>query len=52
MLCQQPVSYTHLTNYDKEEFARIKKAAEYIKSNADILVEMCIRDRYERVQNS
>lgn len=26
------------TNYDKEEFARIKNAADYIKKNADVLV--------------
>ena len=26
------------TNYDKEEFARIKAAAEKIKSNSDILI--------------
>ena len=24
------------TNYDKEEFARIKKSAEYIKKNSDV----------------
>ena len=34
------------TNYDKEEFARIKKAAEYIKSNADILVVIGIGGSY------
>ena len=34
------------TNYDKEEFTRIKKAAEYIKSNADILVVIGIGGSY------
>ena len=34
------------TNYDKEEFAKIKKAAEYIKSNADILVVIGIGGSY------
>ncbi len=34
------------TDYDKEEFARIKKAAEYIKANADILVVIGIGGSY------
>ena len=34
------------TNYDKEEFARIKNAAEYIKNNADVLVVIGIGGSY------
>lgn len=34
------------TNYDKEEFARIKKAAEYIKENADVLIVIGIGGSY------
>ena len=34
------------TDYDKEEFARIKKAAEYIKSNCDILIVIGIGGSY------
>ncbi len=34
------------TNYDKEEFARIKKAAEYIKENADVLIVIGIVGSY------
>lgn len=34
------------TDYDKEEFVRIKKAAEYIKKNADILVVIGIGGSY------
>lgn len=34
------------TNYDKEEFARIKNAAEKIKSNSDILVVIGIGGSY------
>jgi glucose-6-phosphate isomerase len=34
------------TNYDKEEFDRIKKASEYIKSNADVLIVIGIGGSY------
>lgn len=34
------------TNYDKEEFDRIKKSAEYIKKNADVLVVIGIGGSY------
>ena len=34
------------TDYDKEEFARIKKAAEFIKSNCDILIVIGIGGSY------
>lgn len=34
------------TDYDKEEFGRIKKAAEYIKNNADILIVIGIGGSY------
>lgn len=34
------------TNYDKEEFERIKKAAEYIKANADVLIVIGIGGSY------
>lgn len=34
------------TDYDKEEFARIKKAAEYIKGNCDILIVIGIGGSY------
>ncbi len=34
------------TNYDKEEFARIKNAAEYIKENADVLIVIGIGGSY------
>ncbi|MGN1328925.1 MAG: glucose-6-phosphate isomerase [Eubacterium sp.] len=34
------------TNYDKEEFSRIKKAAEYIKENADVLIVIGIGGSY------
>lgn len=34
------------TNYDKEEFSRIKKAADYIKSNADVLIVIGIGGSY------
>lgn len=34
------------TNYDKEEFERIKKAAEYIKNNADVLIVIGIGGSY------
>jgi glucose-6-phosphate isomerase len=34
------------TNYDKEEFGRIKKAAEYIKANADVLIVIGIGGSY------
>ncbi len=34
------------TNYDKEEFARIKKSAEYIKKNSDVLVVIGIGGSY------
>lgn len=34
------------TDYDKEEFDRIKKAAEYIKDNADILIVIGIGGSY------
>ena len=34
------------TDYDKEEFARIKKVAEYIKKNSDILVVIGIGGSY------
>lgn len=34
------------TDYDKEEFARIKKAAEYIKENADVLIVIGIGGSY------
>ncbi len=33
-------------NYDKEEFAEIKKAAEYIKNNADVLIVIGIGGSY------
>lgn len=33
-------------NYDKEEFSRIKKSAEYIKNNADVLVVIGIGGSY------
>ena len=33
-------------NYDKEEFLRIKKAAEYIKENADVLIVIGIGGSY------
>lgn len=34
------------TDYDKEEFARIEKAADYIKKNADILIVIGIGGSY------
>ena len=34
------------TSYDKEEFSRIKKAADYIKSNADVLIVIGIGGSY------
>lgn len=34
------------TNYDKEEFVRIKEAADYIKNNADILIVIGIGGSY------
>lgn len=34
------------TNYDKEEFSSIKKAADYIKSNADVLIVIGIGGSY------
>ncbi|MBQ7203625.1 MAG: glucose-6-phosphate isomerase [Eubacterium sp.] len=34
------------TDYDKEEFGRIKKAAEYIKNNADVLIVIGIGGSY------
>lgn len=34
------------TDYDKEEFGRIKKAAEYIKDNADVLIVIGIGGSY------
>lgn len=34
------------TNYDKEEFSRIKKVADYIKSNADVLIVIGIGGSY------
>ncbi|MGN1420767.1 MAG: glucose-6-phosphate isomerase [Eubacterium sp.] len=34
------------TDYDKKEFARIKKAAEYIKENADVLIVIGIGGSY------
>lgn len=34
------------TDYDKEEFSRIKKASEYIKENADILIVIGIGGSY------
>lgn len=34
------------TDYDKDEFARIKKAAEYIKNNADVLIVIGIGGSY------
>lgn len=34
------------TDYDKEEFARIKNAADYIKNNADILIVIGIGGSY------
>lgn len=34
------------TNYDKQEFDRIKKSAEYIKKNADVLVVIGIGGSY------
>ena len=34
------------TNYDKEEFERIKKSAEYIKKNSDVLVVIGIGGSY------
>ncbi len=34
------------TNYDKEEFARIKDSAEYIKNNCDVLVVIGIGGSY------
>ena len=34
------------TNYDKEEFDRIKKSAEYIKENADVLIVIGIGGSY------
>lgn len=34
------------TEYDKEEFARIQKAAEYIKKNADVLIVIGIGGSY------
>ena len=34
------------TDYDKEEFSRIKKAAEYIKNNADVLIVIGIGGSY------
>ena len=34
------------TNYDKEEFDRIKKAAEKIKSNSDVLIVIGIGGSY------
>lgn len=34
------------TNYDKEEFDRIKKSAEYIKKNADVLIIIGIGGSY------
>ena len=30
------------TDYDKEEFDRIKKSAQYIKDNADILIVLIL----------
>lgn len=34
------------TNYDKKEFSRVKKAADYIKSNADVLIVIGIGGSY------
>ena len=34
------------TDYDKEEFARIKTASEYIKKNCDILIVIGIGGSY------
>ena len=34
------------TDYDKEEFARIKESAEYIKNNADVLIVIGIGGSY------
>lgn len=34
------------TDYDKEEFARIKKAASYIQKNADVLIVIGIGGSY------
>lgn len=34
------------TNYDKEEFARIKESAEYIKNNCDVLIVIGIGGSY------
>ncbi|WP_297129047.1 glucose-6-phosphate isomerase [uncultured Eubacterium sp.] len=34
------------TNYDKEEFDRIKKSAEYVKKNADVLIVIGIGGSY------
>lgn len=36
----------HPVNYDKEEFERIKKSAEYIRKNADVLVVIGIGGSY------
>ena len=37
-----------MIDYDKEEFARIKKSAEYIKKNADVLVVIGNKENIER----
>lgn len=41
------LGWVHLpTDYDKEEFARIKKAASYIQKNADVLIVIGIGGSY------
>ena len=41
------MGWVHLpTDYDKEEFARIKKAASYIQKNADVLIVIGIGGSY------
>ena len=41
------LGWVHLpTDYDKEEFARIKKAASYIQKNAEVLIVIGIGGSY------
>ncbi|MDD4066995.1 MAG: glucose-6-phosphate isomerase, partial [Clostridia bacterium] len=37
---------TYPINYDKEEYARLKKSVEYIKANADALIVLGIGGSY------
>ena len=39
-------------NYDKDEFARIKKSAEKIKSDSDVLIVIGIGGSYLRCKSS